>query len=132
MDFETPLSPIVSFQFQILKAFSGVNAFGFDGYRSSLRRRFSTLGHRLVCVSEPQRFRQMQLKLKQISSATDVEQRTICWETATARLWWRLLVRRSWRRWIRRQRSTRLDLLKLVLLELNLSKLHLSCLRSSV
>ena len=111
---------------------SGVDAFGFDGYRSSLRRRISTLGHRLVCVSEPQRFRQRQIKLKQTSSGTDVGQRTTCLETATGRQWWRLLVRRSWRRWIRRQRSTRPDRLKLVLLELNLRKLHMSCLTSSL
>ena len=44
--------------------FSGVDAFGFDGYRSSLHRRFSTLGYWLVCVSKPQHFQQWQLKLK--------------------------------------------------------------------
>ena len=114
-----PQAQLSCFSFGFWKLFSGVDAFGFDGHRSSLYRRISTLGHRLVCVSEPQRFRQIQIKLKQTSSGTDVGRRTTCSETATGRQWWRLLVRRSLRRWIRRQRSTRQDRLKLVLLEFN-------------
>ena len=140
-DFETPFKrPIVLFQFQIL--FFRCWCFWFwrllklptqtslySGPSTGLCEWISKISSE---TNKVERFWQRQIKLKQTSSGTDVERRTICWETATGRLWWRLLVRRSWRRWIRRRRSTRPDRLKLVLLELNLRKLHIACLTSSL